>query len=128
MSEPIFLTLDEIHGIHQRGIEKYGGTMGVRDMGLLQSAVEQPGNIYYYGKGDLYEMASGYAYHIAEVQAYLDGNKRVAITATITFLKANGLRPRYNSNEIYDAIIAIAKHRLDRAGLAAILRRGAETS
>jgi death on curing protein len=71
---------------------------------------------------DLYAMAAAYAFHLAEAQAFLDGNKRVAAAAAIVFLDFNGIEILDPSGRLYDAMLAIAVQRLDKAGLAHLLR------
>ncbi|MBI4903468.1 MAG: type II toxin-antitoxin system death-on-curing family toxin [Acidobacteria bacterium] len=123
MTEPIFLTRAQVDELHHDSIERHGGTHGIRNEHGLESAVAQPMNVYYYGGGDLCEIAAGYAFHIAESQAYLDGNKRAAILAAMVFLEINGCSTELLSEDrLYDAMIQIANHELDRAGLAAIFR------
>lgn len=80
-------------------------------------------NTYWYGHGDLYDVAAAYAYHIAEAQAYLDGNKRTAILSAVVFLGVNGILVLKNTETLYQAMIDIANHQLDKPGLAAIFRR-----
>ena len=75
MSEPSFLTLEHVEAIQKEGIERFGGILGIRDKGSLESAIFHPQNAYFYGGGDLFDVAAAYAYHIAEAQAFLDGNK-----------------------------------------------------
>lgn len=79
MSEPRFLSFEEVEEIHRDAIEQFGGTLGIRDKGSLESAIFHPQNVYFYGGGDLFDIAAAYAYHIAEAQAFLDGNKRAAV-------------------------------------------------
>lgn len=96
---------------------------GLRDPGLLDSALMQPEAAYYYGQGDLYAIAAAYAFHIAQNQPFLDGNKRTAMGSALLFLKANGVETAgYDGLQLYDAMIAIAEKRLDKAGLAEVLR------
>jgi death-on-curing protein len=79
--------------------------------------------MFCYGQGDLFDLAAAYAYHIAENQPFIDGNKRTAITTALVFLELNGIATSAITNEqLYDAMIAIAEKRLDKAGLAAVLR------
>ena len=74
--------------------------------------------------GDLYDLAAAYAYHIAENQPFIDGNKRTAITTALAFLELNEVSTSAVTNtELYDAMIAIAEKRLDKSGLAEIFRR-----
>ena len=90
---PTFLTLDEVIEIHRDMIERYGGSGGVRDLGLLESAVAMPqagmGDQYFHAT--LYEMAAAYLFHIVQNHPFVDGNKRVGATAAFVFLKLNGL-------------------------------------
>jgi death on curing protein len=90
---------------------------------MLESAIAQPQNVYFYGDGDLYEIAAAYAFHIAESQAYFDGNKRTAIQAAVDFLEINGIDTRALPElATYKAMIRVATHELDRSGLAVFLR------
>jgi death on curing protein len=66
----------------------------VRSEDALESAIAQPLNVYFYGNGDLYEIAAAYAFHIAESQAYFDGNKRTGVQAAADFLEINGIDTR----------------------------------
>jgi len=96
----------------------------LRNESGLESAIAQPQNVYFYGNGDLYEIAAAYAYHIAESQAFLDGNKRTGIQAALDFLEVNGVdTSALPELETYEAMINVAKHELDRSGLAAFLRQ-----
>jgi len=87
-----FLTLDEIVEIHREMIERYGGSLGVRDIALLESAVAMPqagfGDQYLHS--DLFEMAAAYLFHIVRNHPFIDGNKRTGAMAAFTFLKLNG--------------------------------------
>jgi len=122
--EPIFLSRELIEEIHRDQIDEFGGTHGLRDEGALESAIAQPQNVYVYGEGDLYEIAAAYAYHIAESQAYLDGNKRTGIQAALDFLEINGVDTSpLPELAAYEAMIAIANHQLDRPGLGAFFRQ-----
>ncbi len=80
-------------------------------------------NVFFYAGGDLHEIAATYAYHLAQSQGFLDGNKRTAIACAGVFLEGNGCVDRSIDLELYDAMIAIADRRMDKAGLAVIFRR-----
>jgi death-on-curing protein len=89
----------------------------------LESATAQPQNVYFYGDGDLYEIAAAYAFHIAESQAYLDGNKRTGVHAAVDFLEVNGVDTSpLPELATYETMIRVAMHELDRSGLATFLR------
>jgi death on curing protein len=121
--EPVFLAREQIEEIHRDQINEFGGTDGLRDEGALESAIAQPLNVYFYGNGDLYEIAAAYAYHIAESQAYLDGNKRTGVEAALDFLEINGIdTSRLPELATYEAMIAVANHAMDRIALGQFFR------
>lgn len=121
--EPFFLTREQIDTIHRDQIDAWGGLHGLRSEHALESAIAQPLNVYFYGGGDLYEIAAAYAFHIAESQAYLDGNKRTGVQAAADFLEINGIDTTpLPEQATYEAMIRVAMHDLDRRGLAAFLR------
>jgi len=91
MNEPVWVTYSVVNTIHNIMLAKYGGTFGIRDKGLLESALARPINSHVYGKTDLCTLASSYAYGIARNHPYIDGNKRTAFLTTYSFLKTNGL-------------------------------------
>lgn len=89
---------------------------------MVFSSLGAAENVYYYGGGDRFEIAAAYAFHIAQAQAFLDGNKRTAVAAALLFLRANGVQGLPDQGRLYAAMIAIAERRLDKTGLAALLR------
>lgn len=93
-----FLTLAEVLAIHSDQIECYGGTDGIRDQTLLQSAVYRPQTGYY---ADLIEEAAALWESLAQNHPFLDGNKRTAFAATYTFLAINGMRLEADAQQAY---------------------------
>ena len=89
MSEPVFLEFEDVFRIHARSLAEHGGSDGVRDRGLVESALASAKNTFYYANGDLFDVAASYAFHIAESQAFLDGNKRTAVVSALVFLARN---------------------------------------
>jgi death on curing protein len=87
VSEPDFLTLEDVLLIHEQQLERYGGSPGIRDRGLLESAVAQPqaGFGGKYVHESIFDMAAAYAFHIAENQPFVDGNKRAALASALCF-------------------------------------------
>lgn len=123
MDEPVFLSREKVFELHRTSLELYGGLDGLREPGLLDSALMQPEAAYFYGQGDLAAIAAAYAFHIAQNQPFLDGNKRTAMASALTFLEANGIDiSKYDGAILYDAMIGIAEKRLDKAALAAMFR------
>ena len=84
----------------------------------------QPEAAYFYGNGDLANIAAAYAFHLAQNQPFLDGNKRTAMAAALTFLEGNGADVSlYDWTDLYDAMIGLAEKRVDKPALAALFRR-----
>ncbi|HXT12972.1 MAG TPA: type II toxin-antitoxin system death-on-curing family toxin [Candidatus Angelobacter sp.] len=126
--EPDFLTIAEILYLHDESLARFGGSAGIRDRGLVESAAGAAQNSFWYGHGGLFEIAAAYAFHIAESQAFIDGNKRTAAASAISFLRKNGLPFPKDDGSVYAAMIEIAEKRLDKSGLAARLRRLVESA
>ena len=125
MREPEFLTPAIIEQLHADSLALFGGSAGVRDRGMVESALASARNTYLYGRGDLFDIAASYAFHIAEAQSYLDGNKRTGVAAALTFLKGNDVGLNLDDAVIYDAMIAIAEKRMTKETLAGIFREHA---
>ena len=123
MDEPRFLTLKEVLYLHDESLARFGGLSGIGDLGLLESALGAARNTFWYGRGDLFEIAAAYAFHIAESQAFVDANKRTATAAAISFLTANSVQFPKDDGSVYRAMIEIANKQLDKIGLANVLRR-----
>ncbi|HEY1663849.1 MAG TPA: type II toxin-antitoxin system death-on-curing family toxin [Verrucomicrobiae bacterium] len=123
LDEPKFLTLAEVLYLHDESLARYGGSAGIREPGMVESAMGSAQNVFWYGRGGLFEVAAAYAFHIAESQAFLDGNKRTAAAAAISFLRLNGVRFPKDDGSVYRAMIEIAEKRLDKTGLAAVLKQ-----
>jgi death on curing protein len=119
---PLFLSLQQLDDLHDRALDAFGGSPGIRDKGLLASAVNQPQNDYFYGDADLCGIAAAYCFHIAEAQAYLDGNKRAAVAAALTFLASNGVSIDFDSQVLYSAMIALANKQIGKQELGALFR------
>lgn len=90
MKEPIWLPRKLVVTIHARAIKEFGGSYGVRDEGLLESALARPQNLAAYGEPSLFALAAAYAFGLAKNHAFIDGNKRVAFAAIDVFLQLNG--------------------------------------
>ena len=109
MEQPAFLTWELMVVLHRISLEEWGGIDGVRDRAGLESALGSAENVFFYGRGDLHEIAAAYAFHLAESQGFLDGNKRTAIACATTFLEFNGCIDHAEDLVLYDAMIAIAR-------------------
>jgi len=123
MSGPVFLSREAVDLIHEASLQAFGGADGVRDENALESALAQPMHEHFYRQADLFQIAAAYAFHLAENQPYLDGNKRTGLLSALNFLAQNGIIADRPVDEFYDAMIGIAEKRLDKAGLAEVFRR-----
>ena len=121
---PVFLGLDEVIEIHWDMIERYGGSAGIRDMGLLQSAVAMPqagfGSEFLHA--DLFEMAAAYLFHIVQNHPFIDGNKRVGSMAAFTFLTLNGLTLAAPETDFELVVLEVARGRLNKAAIVEFLK------
>ena len=124
---PVFLELDEVLEVHADQIERYGGSAGVRDLGLLESAIAMPrsgsGEAYFHS--DIHEMAAAYLFHIVKDHPFIDGNKRTGAMAAYVFLRLNGFELSCTDEELVDEVIAIAEGRADKVQCADFFRRHA---
>lgn len=125
---PEFLDLDDVLELHAAALVHWGGADGIRDLGALTGAIAQPQATFdgEFLHEDLFSMAAAYAFHIAEAQAFLDGNKRVGLLAAITFLDVNGVRIPEPEDALYQAMIDVSQRRLTKAALANLLRELAD--
>ena len=123
MADPLFLTLDEALAIHADQIRRYGGSHGVRDIGLLSSALAMPrasfGGMYLHTS--LAEMAAAYLFHLAQNHPFLDGNKRTALAAALAFIWINDQRLEAGDDELTELVMGIAAGRLGKADAAVFI-------
>ncbi|HVK86719.1 MAG TPA: type II toxin-antitoxin system death-on-curing family toxin [Kofleriaceae bacterium] len=118
-----FLGLDEVLAIHRDQVERYGGKEGVRDLGLLESAVAAPEATFdgEYLHGTLPEMAAAYLYHLAQNHPFLDGNKRVAAASMFLFLYVNDLELECTEDELVELTLGVASSKVTKAEVAVFL-------
>ena len=121
MSEPIWVPLQAILIIHDRQIARHGGAAGMRDIALLEAAVERPRNKNAYGSPSLEELAAAYAFGIAKAHAFVDGNKRTAFVTAATFLRLNGFAVRPDPLEGVRAMEDLASDIISEEAFAAWL-------
>src|SRR3954471_10848874 len=89
--EPAWITYEEVIAIHSRQLRRFGGAPGLRDEGLLRSALERPTKKWHYEQAELPELAAAYAFGLAKNHAFIDGNKRIAFMTMMVFLRNNGV-------------------------------------
>jgi len=127
--EPAFLTLDEVLALHADVVERYGGTLGLRDAGLLESAVAAPRATFdgAYLHETVEEMAAAYLLHLVKNHPFVDGNKRVGLAACIGFLGLNGLWLEAGEEELGDLVVAVAEGRAGKPEVAVFLKAHVES-
>jgi len=120
MFEPVWVRDDVARAVHRRQIAEHGGGDGVRDAGLLDSALNKPKNLYHYSdpKPELAAMAASYAYGIARNHPFIDGNKRTAFVVCRLFLKLNGADIAASQEEKYSTFLALSAGDLTEEALA----------
>ena len=124
MAEPLWVDASLLLQLHSEAIELSGGSHGVRDMGLLESALARPQNLFAYeGEGDLIVLAATYAVAVSGNHPFIDGNKRAAFVCMGQFLLDNGLDLHANKVEAADIFLRLAAGDLEIHGLAEWLRR-----
>ena len=122
---PVFLNLSEVLRIHRDQIERYGGEAGIRDLGLLQSALAMPtagfGGRFLHS--DIFEMAAAYLFHITRDHPFADGNKRTGAACALVFLELNDIEIDASEDELVEMVIAVAEGRLEKETIADFFRR-----
>jgi len=120
MDEPIWIDKPEVLVAHSRQLAEHGGSDGLRDEGLLESALGKPRNVFAYEETcDLARLAASYAYGIARNHPFVDGNKRTALVVSISFLLINGIRIIASPEETYFTFLHLAEGTLTEDELAA---------
>ena len=109
--------------LHDESLAEHGGAAGMRDEGLLDSALARPLNLNAYGTPDFADLAASYAIGLAKNHAFVDGNKRAALLAAGLFLHLNGYRLSVSQADATLTMLAVAAGEMDEAGFAAWLRR-----
>ena len=121
---PLFLDLDRVLRTHRSLIEAYGGAEGVRELGLLHSAVMMPQASFggQFLHKDLFEMAAAYLFHIVQNHPFLDGNKRTGAAAAIIFLALNGVEVRADEEGLVELTLAVAEGKSGKGEIAEFFR------
>jgi death-on-curing protein len=118
------LSLDEVLAIHAHQIDRYGGALGIRDRGLLESALAMAEATF---SGEdlhptLHEKAAAYLFHLVKNHPFVDGNKRVGLAVCLVFLRLNGMKVRATDEELVDLVLGAIENRFSKADVAVFLR------
>lgn len=126
MTEPVWLNTEMIRAVHQEMIAEHGGMSGIRDEGLLESALARPQQLLAYGDPDVFELATAYASGIVRNHPFVDGNKRTGFMAAYIFLRLNGYRLVASEVEAVVVFQDLAAGEIDEAVLAKWIEANAE--
>ena len=120
--EPLWITYEQAIAIHTLQLRRFGGAPGLRDEGMLRSALERPVNKWTYEQAPLAELAAAYAFGLAKNHAFVDGNKRIAFMAMMTLLHKNGVAFLPDPAEATAIILALAAGEVSEEGLTRWIR------
>ena len=126
MSEPVWLLESAVVITHEISLANYGGGTGIRDRGLLQSALDRPRNLYEYGKPGMFELAAAYTVGIVKNHPFVDGNKRAGFLAGAACLELNGFQFTASETEATRIILGLAAGQLSEQQLAKWLQVNAK--
>jgi death-on-curing protein len=118
VTEPVWLSPELVIAIHDEQLAEFGGASGLRDAGALESALARPLNRYHYGNTELASLAAAYGFGLSRNHAFVDGNKRTALLAIVTFLGLNGVEFDVPEPEAVVMMLALAAGEVDEEGLA----------
>jgi death on curing protein len=128
MKEPKWVRRDGVLVVHDRQIELFGGQYGLRDEGLLESAIARPKNFYAYEDADMIRLAAAYGYGICQNHPFVDGNKRTAFVVMVAFLKINDCRFHAAQVEVVGTMEKLADGKISEAEFTDWVRAKAEVN
>lgn len=123
MKEPVWIDIEDCLAFHEEMLSRYGGLSGVRDQGLLESALHRPLQLFNYGNPSIHTMAATYAAGIIKNHPFLDGNKRAGFMAAALFLEVNGFSFTATEEDVVVHTLALAAGKIDEAAYARWLKR-----
>ena len=126
--DPLFLTLDEVLSLHDEQVGRFGGSHGVRDIGLLESAMGSAAATFggEFLHQTIFEMAAAFLYGMYRNHPFIDGNKRTATAAALIFLDMNSIDIDADEDEFYDLVIGVAEGSVSKAEVAVFFQQNAK--
>ena len=128
MTDWTWLRRDALTGIHSEQLAEHGGAAGVRDEGLLESALARPENLAAYGEPDAFDLAAAYGFGIVKNHPFVDGNKRAGFMAAATFLALNGYDLAASNKDVVETVRKLAASGIGEADFATWLRENSRRS
>ncbi len=126
MTEWIWLRRDALAALHAEQLAEHGGANGVRDEGLLESALSRPENLAAYGDPDAFDLAAAYAFGIVKNHPFVDGNKRAGFMACATFFSLNGHALTASDQRVVETVLGLAAGAIAEPAFARFLRETSE--
>ncbi|ABE38650.1 Death-on-curing protein [Rhodopseudomonas palustris BisB5] len=120
--EPIWLDIDEVIDMHAEQLSMFGGPEGLRDRGMLESALMRPVNQWHYGEVDMAALAAAYAFGLARNHPFVDGNKRIAFLSMVAFLRMNDISFAPDPGQATSIILSLAAGEVSEASLTRWIR------
>ena len=126
MTEPLWLSLEVVRAVHKMVLAEHGGADGVRDQGMLESALDRPKNRFAYEAADIVSLAASYAFGLAKNHPFVDGNKRIAFMAAAIFLETNQFLLTASEAEATIAVLSLASSAWSETEFEAWLRNNVQ--
>jgi len=118
MKEPIWVLREVVLIAHEQSLAEFGGAAGIRDEGLLDSALSKPENLFAYGTPSVFELAASYGFGLVKNHSFIDGNKRIGFMVAVVFLQLNGWRLEASEVDATLQTLALAAGELSEAEFA----------
>lgn len=122
MKTPVWVLQETVLALHEQSLAEFGGASGVRDEGLLDSALHKPENLFAYGTPTLFDLAASYGFGLVKNHPFIDGNKRAGFVVAVVFLELNGYRFQAPEAEAAVRTLALAAGEMSEAEFAAWLK------
>lgn len=128
MADWVWLRREALTALHAEQLAEHGGAAGVRDRGLLESALARPENLAAYGEPDVFDLAAAYAFGIVKNHPFVDGNKRTGFQAAATFLLLNGQMLTASDQGVVETVLGLAAGEVNEEDFAQWLRANCEAA
>ncbi len=125
MKPPVWVLRETVFALHEQLLAEFGGPSGVRDEGLLESALARPENLFAYGKPTIFDLAASYGFGLVKNHPFVDGNKRIGFAVAVLFLEINGYRFQATEADAAVRTLALAAGEMDEAEYATWLKSNA---
>lgn len=128
MKTPVWVLRETVLTLHEQSLAEFGGAAGIRDEGLLDSALGKPEYLFRYGKPTVFDLAASYGFGLVKNHAFIDGNKRAGFITAVTFLELNGYRFLATEAEAAVRTLALAAGEMSEKEFAAWLKKNSRRS